>query len=262
MSEAAGVLDRATVLLLWAALACAPGPDFAAPACEMPTARTALPAPEGAVLEIWELALDDVTTDALPDAPAFLEYRAAIERDGADLRRPIADAPEIEDEVMAAVWRNEWYNTDLVYDSAVGAIEPITCLDALLFTRQAERLSPSDHPTEFVASVLRRETDGRTELRAVFGAGSEMFVPREVCGIDVAAELVGEGWGFWYAIHNHTVQTHDGRLALGVPVPSTSDVALLRGLGRDLGLESVRVTNGFYTFRAPVEVLARFRTRE
>lgn len=227
----------------------------------MPTERTTVRAEDGAVLETWELALEDVTTDALPDEAGFLEYRAAIERDGANLRRPVADPPVIDSDELAEIWEAEFFNTDLVFDGGVGSVDPITCLDALLFSRQAGRVSQVTRPTEFLASVLRRETADGTRLLVVFGAGQEMFVPRGFYGFDVVEERLAEGWTFWYAIHNHTTQRNGERLALGVPVPSTSDVQLLRSLHGELGLDSVRVTNGFYTFRATVDDLRAFRAR-
>ncbi len=257
-------------LLLVALFACAPDPSpgqgedqglTAQRECRMPTERTTVRAEDGAVLETWELALGDVTTDALPEEPGFLEYRAAIERDGANLRRPAADPPVIDSEELAEIWRDEFFNTDLVFDGGVGSVDPITCLDALLFSRQAGRVSQVSRPTEFSASVLRRETTDGTRLLVVFGAGQAMFVPRGFYGFDVVEEHLTEGWTLWYAIHNHTTQRNGARLALGVPVPSTSDVQLLRSLHGDLGLDSVRVTNGFYTFRAAVDDLSDFRAR-
>lgn len=227
----------------------------------MPTRRTKVRARDGAVLETWELSLQDVLVEELPGDAAFLEYRAAIERDGADLRRPVQDPPAIGSEAAAAIWRDEFFNNDLVFDEGVGAVEPISCLDALLFARQAGRFSQIDRPTEFSASVLRREGETGTDLLVVFGAGSEMFVPGEFYGFDVVGDLLDDDWSPWYAIHNHTVKRNGDRLALGVPVPSTNDVQLLRSLSESLGLDSVRVTNGFYTFRASVEELDRMRSR-
>jgi len=230
-------------------------------ACRIPTRRTTVREEAGAILETWEFALVDVLTDRLPEEPAFVEYRRAIERDGADLRRPVADPPRIDSEELAEIWRDEFFNNDLVFDEGVGSVNPISCLDALLFARQAGRVSQLEQPTEFTASVLRRNTTEGALVLVVFAAGSEMFVPRGFYGFDVVADYLADGWDFWYAIHNHTIQRNDGRLALGVPAPSTSDVQLLRGLAGDLGLDSARVTNGFYTFSASVEDLARFRAR-
>lgn len=250
-------------------LACAPAADehyqfgqaetAVASACRMPIDRTTVRAESGAILETWEVSLEDVVTDDLPGEPAFLEYRAAIERDGADLRRPVRDPPVTDSEEAAAIWRNEFFNNDLVFDGGVGVVEPISCLDALLFTRQAVRVSQLEKPTEFVASVLRRDAADGTRLLVIFGAGSDMFVPRGWYGTDLAAEYVNDEWSLWYVIHNHTTQKNGGRLALGVPVPSTNDVLLNRALAEQLGLDSVRVTNGFYTFRASTADMSRFR---
>jgi hypothetical protein len=173
----------------------------------------------------------------------------------------VADAPRADTKELEAIWEDEFFNNDLVFEEGVGSVDPISCLDALLFTRQAVRVSPLEQPTEFIASVLRRDTPAGTRVLVVFGAGSETFVPPGFYGVDLVGEYVADGWDYSYAIHNHTTQSNEGRLALGVPAPSTSDVRLLRGLADELGLDSVRVTNGFYTFRAAAEELSRFRAR-
>lgn len=227
------------------------------PACTLPAERTVVRSEDGAILETWDLPLGDVLTDRLPNEPAFLEYRQAIERDGANLPRPVADPPVTDSEELGAIWRDEFFNRDLVYDGDIGSIDPISCLDALLFTRQAMRVSQLERPTEFAASVLRREA----RLKVVFSAGSEMFIPRGWYGFDVVDEYLSDGWTLWYMIHNHTTQSNGDLLALGVPIPSTSDIRLIRGLEQELGLDSIRVTNGFYTFGAAVNDLEEFRAR-
>lgn len=54
----------------------------------------------------------------------------------------------------------------------------------------------------------------------------------------------------------------DGKPALGVPAPSTSDVQLFKRLVEDLGLREVWVTNGMYTGIVHSENLGQFNTRE
>jgi hypothetical protein len=230
-------------------------------ACKMPAQTTTILQRNRAILETWAFRFAEVATDELPKDPAFLAYRAAIERDGANVLRPVADPPVARTDAEREVWRNEHFNNDLVFGGAVGSINRISCLDALLFSRQASRISQIDHPTEFLASVLRRETRNGPDLVVVFGAGSEMFPPKDVYGFDVVHRFLADGWSYWYAIHNHTVQKNGDRLALGAPVPSTSDVQLYRSLGKEMGLDSLRVTNGFYTFSASVNDLGKFRAR-
>ncbi len=233
-----------------------------ASACSMPTRRATILDQDGVILETWSLRLEEVDHDRLlPDVPAFLEYRAALERDGAVVVRPVADPPVIRNEAEADMWRDEDFNNKLVFTGAVGSIDPITCLDALLFSRQASRFSQVERPTEFLASVLRRDTGTGTDLFVVFGAGSEMFPPREAYGLDVVDSVLAEGWSYWYAIHNHTVQRNGDLLALGVPGPSTSDVGLSRALAEERGLQFAKVTNGFYSFTASAEELGAFRAR-
>ena len=233
------------------------------PHCVMPSKDVVRLDEDGAVLKVWSFRAEDVLfRPVIPQDSALLTYRAAIRGDSADLRRPISDPPTVRTDAEAEVWRNERFNNDLAYRGEVGSITPIACLDALLFAQQAARFSQVDHPTEFLASVLRRELDGAVELTVVFGAGREMFPPRSVYGFDVVDEYLADGWSYWYFLHNHTVQKNGRRLALGTPVPSTSDIQLARSLGRDKRLKSVRVTNGFYTFSSSVDDLKPFRSRQ
>ncbi len=230
--------------------------------CKLPpdAAVTTILQRDDAVLETWAFRLEHVVTQALPDAPVFAAYRAAIERDGADVVRPVADPPIIRTDAEAAMWADEFANNDVVFSGAVGSIDAISCLDALLFVRQAERYSPIDNPTEFLASVLRREAHTGPDLVVVFGAGSGAVLPKDVYGFDVVSRYLADGWSFWYTLHNHPVQRNGELLALGVPAPSTNDVQLSRNLGTSMGLESVRVTNGFYTFSATVDELSALRS--
>ncbi len=269
---------RWVVLLMLGALACDQVPEqrserFDAASvqgnelaleCEMPERTTSILERDGLILEAWEFPYAEILTQTeLPDEPAFLTYRAAIEQDGANVLRPEADPLIIRTEAEAELWRNENFNNDLVFNGGVGSIDPITCLDALLFSRQASRHSQIEQPTEFLAHVLRREAAAGPDLVVVFGAGSEMFPPREVFGFEAVDSILAlaEGWSYWYAIHNHTVQKNGDLLALGVPAPSASDVGLYRSLAEEMGLQSFRVTNGFYTFSASTDELGAFRAR-
>jgi hypothetical protein len=54
----------------------------------------------------------------------------------------------------------------------------------------------------------------------------------------------------------------DGKRALGIPAPSTSDVQLFKGLAERLGLRKVWVTSGMYTGVVHSENLGQFSTRE
>jgi len=230
-------------------------------ACRMPAKTTTILERDGAVLETWALRSEEIVTDELPKDSAFLAYRTAIQRDRADVLRPVADSPVVRSDAEAEMWRNERFNNDLVFRGAVGSIRPISCLDALLFSRQARRISQIDHPTEFLASVLRRETSTGADLVVVFGAGSEMFPPKDVYGFEIVRRFLADGWSYWYSIHNHTVQKRGDSLALGVPAPSTSDVQFYRSISKEIGLDSLRVTNGFYTFNASIKELSALRAR-
>jgi hypothetical protein len=230
--------------------------------CVLPSPQEILLEEDGAVLQVWSFTLEDVhSRPVLPDDSGLLDYRAAIRADGADVRRPVSDALLARTPAEAEISANENYNIDLAFSGEVGSIDPITCLDALLFAEQNGRISQLDRPTEFLASVLRSDVPWAKEVIVVFGAGDEMFPPKSVYGFEIVDEYLARGWRFWYSLHNHTLQENGGLLALGTPVPSTSDVQLVRSLAQEKGLESVRVTNGFYTFNATVDELSEFRAR-
>jgi hypothetical protein len=232
-------------------------------------ARCAWPSPPRTILEdgravLLEWQFPDAAVysqSALPADSAYLAFRSEVQADSADLRRPVADAPRPKDSVEAAIWQDEEINNELAQSGQVGTIEGITCLDALLFAFENARTPELTHPTEFLASVLRREVEGRLQLAVGFGAGDEMFPPKSVYGSDVVAKHVTQGWEYWYAIHNHTLQRNGDRVALGNPTLSTSDVELVRNLAAEQGLRSARVTNGFYTFSASAQEFSRMRSR-
>ena len=99
------------------------------------------------------------------------------------------------------------------------------------------------------------------DVTIVFGAGSDMFPPKSVYGFEVVDEYIANGWTYSYALHNHTLQRNRDQITLGVPVPSTSDIQFARGQAALRGLESVRVTNGLFTFSARIADLSGFRSR-
>lgn len=230
--------------------------------CALPSEPVVAREDGPAVLLVWRFP-DRPMYEAsiLPEDDEFLAYRAAVQASGGDIQRPSLDHPEPDTPAEAEVWEIEHYNNEMVYDGRVGRIEPITCLDALFFAYQNARVPQLDEPTEFLVSVLRKDVNGQTWLTAIFGAGDELFPPRSVWGLDVVDEHLADGWRYWYVIHNHTLQRNGEQLKLGVPVPSGSDVQLMRGLVADRALESVRVTNGFYTSIVMADELDRFQSR-
>lgn len=258
----------AVVLLLAGALsACGrnPGLNWAAGSepvdrnCIWPSIPDTLVHENGTIQLLWSFPLEAIhTRHVLPNDPDLLTYRTVVREAGAAVPYPRLVLPEAIAPDGEEVWRDETHNNRLAYSGAVGTIEPLTCLDALLFAEQNRRISQIERPTEFLASVLVSERDWVT---VVFGAGDEMFLPSSVYGFDIVDEYVADGWRYWYALHNHTLQSSGDDIVLGVPVPSTSDVSLARILAEERRLESLRVTNGFYTFSARIEDLSEFRGR-
>jgi len=241
----------------------APAADLADDSrCILPTYPDTVRTDGQAVLLVWEFPDDPVYSSfVLPADSAYLAYREAIRADGADLEHPVADQPTPTTSEEAALWSDERFNGALARSGEAGIIEPIRCLDALLFAFQHGRVSQLAQPTEFLASVLRKEVNGESRLAIVFGAGEEMFPPKTVYGFDVVDAHQAQGWRYWYALHNHTIQRNGDLLALGTPALSTSDVQLTRNLAAGSGLESARVTNGFFTYSVPTTKLGLLRSR-
>lgn len=227
-----------------------------------PTTPETLLEKDGLVLKVWTYAQRDVDDSLeLPDDRSFVAFRDAVRSAGADVRLPSLHVPPKEEQTDPSIWADELHNNALIYRGDVGAIKPVSYLDALLFAEQNARFLQLDRPTEFLASVLRRESAGIQEIAVVFGAGNELFPPKAVYGFDVVDSYLSRGWSFWYMLHNHTLQREGDTITLGVPAPSASDVRLARSLAAGRGLENIRVTNGFYTFTAAVEELAPLRAR-
>jgi hypothetical protein len=237
--------------------------DLTSVDCAFPSDPVTLVDADGAVLKVWSFTLDeDVHTRvALPDDPDLLAYRAAMRGYGGSARTPPLEVPAVLSDAEAKIWEDEAYNNNLVYQGKVGSIVPISCLDALLFAEQNTRLSQLTDPTEFIASVLRRKHSETHEVVVIFGAGSSLFPPKSVYGLDVVADYVGRGWSYWYMLHNHTPQQSGGRVVPGVPAPSMSDIHFAQNLAEKYSLESIRVTNGIYTFSATVDALIGLRQR-
>jgi hypothetical protein len=231
--------------------------DPAVVRCELPE-PTVLRREGNSVLQVWELPADAVWFgNTVPDAAGYLTYRAAIRQAGNDRGRPAADPPQPKDDADRELWRREDHNAALMYEAG-GEVRPIRCLEAALFALQDARYSELTRPTEFIAHILRRDD----RLKLYFAASDQMFPPKHFYGLEKVSADVTAGWEYWVVLHNHTVRALDGKPALGMPAPSTSDVQMFKGLVEDLGLREVWVTNGLYTGIVRSENLGQFDSRD
>jgi hypothetical protein len=239
--------------------AASPQLPAAAHTCRFPRPPTVVKQEGAALLQVWEFPETEVFgTSLLPDAPGFLEFRRVVEAAGADLRRPVADPPVVETDAQREMWRREDHNLETAFGGNAGVVRPVACLDALLFAEQDARFSELESPTEFLAIILRKRVGDVSMLRVYHGGSDQMFPPKAVYGIEEARRDVAEGWQMSAMLHNHTIQEHAGEVALGVPVPSTNDVQLLRALAEELGLQAGWVTNGLFTIEVPVSALDQY----
>ncbi len=222
--------------------------------CVFKTAATLVKQEGNAVLEVWQLEEAPVLAEAvLPRNAALAAYRKTMIEAGANLRRPVADAPSPKNASEALLWQREAENAEVAFGGSGGDVRKIQCLEALLFAQQNQRYSQISQPTEFIASVLRKRINGRVILKAYLSGSDQMFPPKGFYGFDEVEADVADGWSFWFLLHNHTVQMNQGELALGTPTLSTSDADLHRGLAERLGVGSARITNGFFTAEIPAE---------
>ncbi len=173
----------------------ADAPDLVDPNCTFPTAPETALEGQGLVLRVWHFPWDDLyARPTLPVDAAFHTYRAVVRAAGAEELYPPLEVPGGVDGTEADVWRDEAFNNDLAYSGVAGAIDRITCLDALIFAQQNARVPQIERPTEFLASILRRRSEGREEVAVVFGAGDELLPPNSVYGLDIVDDhLAGRG---------------------------------------------------------------------
>jgi hypothetical protein len=225
-------------------------------ACELPQPEVLLE-DGGAVLQKWELLEQPLWfSETMPRDAGYAAYRTAVRDAGGDQPRPAVFVPDVQGDAERELWRRETANVALMYGGG-GDVRAVTCLEVALFVLQDARNSQLTRPSEFIAHILRK--DGR--LKIYFGAGDGPFPPKSVYGIDQVAADVAAGWMYSVALHNHPLQRRGSTLALGVPVPSTSDVSLLSGLVARLGLREVWVTNGVYTGVVSAASLVKFSGR-
>jgi hypothetical protein len=230
--------------------------------CAFGVESTVIRRDDKSILERWELVERPIFYEpTLPDDAAYAAYRRAIHDAHGDVEHPVADAPEPKTDEERELWRREDLNREVSYSGRGGQIRPIQCLEALLFARQNARYSELAQPTEYLASILRKQIGGKQLLRVYFGAGDMMFPPKRYYGLDEVKVDVAAGWEWVTMMHDHTVRKHGDLPALGVTTLSTSDVQLVRNLVED-GLRGARVTNGFFTIDVPASAFVLYTTRE
>ena len=231
-------------------------------ACAFPSEAKILADDNGAVLKVWRfMAAPRFSAPVLPHDAGLLEYQRYIASLRADVKKPPLKVPANLNDEQRQIWEAEIRNDEAIYRLEIGEIEPISCLDALLFAEQNRRVSQIETPTEFIASVLSRARAGHHELLVIFGAGLDTFPPKSAYGLKVVQEAVEDGWEYSYMIHNHTIQNHLDDPVPGVPIPSTTDIGFARSLANTYGLKAIRVTNGVYTFSSSIAELSGLGTR-
>jgi hypothetical protein len=204
--------------------------------------------PGARLLQVWEER--DSRAFWSTASPADDEYAAYVQKLAA--RRVRTDA-------VALLKASPSFNNDLVVRYAADWIKPATCFEKLLIGMQHARIDLLDHPTEFVAVVLRKSRPDR--LRVYYytvnhngiGRMSPVTRPMEA---DVAA-----GWTVQFVLHNHSFFPADPMLN-GLLAPSLPDAHFQANLARSHGLREARITNGLDTVRMPAATFTLFQLPE
>jgi hypothetical protein len=197
---------------------------------------------------------------AEPDE-AISRFREAVRgRLGPDLdARSLIERQRVIFAATSAEWRGEAANATLVLEGRVGTINPVSCLEAMLWKWQAARYPMLEHPTEFGAFVLRGHGRVRVYLSSADLVGQKI---RDAITKRVEADAAA-GFRLVIHIHNHpflfdrkvgdrmwTLEATKEDVA-GALAPSMTDVHFYRNLRNSLGLQEAWVTNGLNTLRFP-----------
>lgn len=271
-------------LVLVAALTgCTPAPSALPPATAAPTATApatsaASPAPPsacaldpasrvipiedprpGELHEIHDLAdAPALWTSAPPSAERDAYRRGVAARVGSLAPRDLLTRQRA---IYAAIETpgaaRDAHNGAAVLDGRAGSIGPVSCLEALLWERQAARYPMLEHPTEFGAFILR----GEGRVRIYFSAADLVGQKIRSAVTDLVAEDTRRGYTLVAHLHNHpfllgrvpgdrmwtTEATRDD--IAGALAPSATDVQFYRRLREGMGLPAAWVTNGLDTAR-------------
>jgi hypothetical protein len=233
------------------------------PGCRWPVAPVVLRQAADTVYLSWTYPADQlpdqVELSRLPALSSFLDtvrIRAGTVDPRTLLSRQIAyyaSRPDSDSQGEAA-------NGRMVLSRSVGALRPISCLEALLVEYQAERFPMASHPTEFQAVVMERGGSGTRQVRVYFTASSAPWPPKGTLLFAAVEADRKAGWRAVAHVHNHPFLFSGNGDIAGANAPSLTDVQFWRHL-RDSGVESARVTNGINTFEAPAGEFDRLRFR-
>jgi len=273
--------------------ACAPAPSArppaaAAPAAPAPAVSVASPDPSsgcaldpaprvlpmddprpGELHEVHDLDDAPALWAPAPPGPARDAYRRGVAARAGSLapRDLLARQRAIYAAIETPGAARDAHNGAAVLEGRAGAIGPASCLEALLWERQAARYPMLEHPTEFGAFILR----GGGRVRIYFSAADLVGQRIRSVVTDLIAEDVRGGYALVAHLHNHpfllgrvpgdrmwtTEATRDD--VAGALAPSATDVQFYRRLRESIGLPAAWVTNGLDTARfsaADFDILA------
>jgi len=206
-------------------------------------------------IRIWEIFDDQIYwSEALPKSAAFERYQEWVrERVDPDPFYLIRRQQELFLEYLpsAPITRN----FDMIIDKKVGNISPITCLEALLFSKHTARFPLEKKPSEFFATILARNAPKGRLLKIYFlswKSGCE--APQSRYATELWKKDVRDGWIFLANLHNHplVLDGAKGEDIAGTTIPSSNDIEVFRHQAAQSDLRNAWITNGFSTihFRA------------
>lgn len=233
---------RGAALLLAGVTAASCTPPALADSCDFRSTPRVVVSEEGRLLQYWvEESRPVLRGFTLPESRPLIDFREQISA-SFDV-----DPRALLENQLQHTQGADTENVRRALAGDAGTIRSINCLEALLFSAQAERsvdqgTSMFSEPTEFLSYVLAKGDSLRIYFYTVDQPG--------IRGIGIFNELLerdrADDWSVEVSIHNHNFFPASAALLGGV-VPSATDVQAFRGTGEWLDLPSATITNGFHS---------------
>ncbi|MBI3553858.1 MAG: hypothetical protein HY077_15290 [Elusimicrobia bacterium] len=224
--------------------------------CSFPGPPTVVLKDEKRLLQYWEVE-DSAkwTSGFLPDSAGYWRFVRFVRSrlDVSEVHRYVSapDLPTTQDK----------QNSKLMLSGGIGDLRPIDCLEALLFSVQAQRHPMETQPTEFLALILRRDDEGKgPRLKIWYFTVDQPGIGRPGPITDSAEKDVAAGWKPFLNLHNHNFFFDKTPIVPGAAWPSANDVQVMKNLSfHGLPLERTAVTDGFITSHLRPDELKRLR---
>ena len=234
--------------------------------CAFSTAPTVVFKADHELHQIWiEENKDIFSSTQMPHVVSFTKYLASIKSKLSNLAPDFLLRKQYDDflnsglpEVIA-----EAPNMLISLDSRFASLHPVTCLEALLLSQQADRGLSWETPMEFSAFLLEKADATKKFIRIYYSTNDRPGGKINSKVMDLIQADLNHGWILANHLHNHNfnMSASDKVTLVGGPSPGLSDVALYKDIQKSMGLKSAAVTNGFNTLSIDGDHFNDFHSR-